>query len=55
MGYLRVPYLRSDGAVAYRCPAEPVHMFASKGGDIADTVGRSCLCNALLASWSIGV
>lgn len=54
LGYLRVPHLRPDGAVGYRCPGEPVHMYLRKGGDAADTAGRSCLCNALLASIGLG-
>jgi NAD(P)H-dependent flavin oxidoreductase YrpB (nitropropane dioxygenase family) len=54
LGYLRVPYLRPGGAVGYRCPAEPVHMYVRKGGDPADTAGRSCLCNALLANVGLG-
>jgi NAD(P)H-dependent flavin oxidoreductase YrpB (nitropropane dioxygenase family) len=54
LGHLRVPYLRPDGAVGYRCPAEPVHMYLRKGGDAADTADRSCLCNALLANVGLG-
>jgi NAD(P)H-dependent flavin oxidoreductase YrpB (nitropropane dioxygenase family) len=54
LGYLRAPYLRPDGAVGYRCPAEPAHMYLRKGGDAADTAGRSCLCNALLANVGLG-
>ena len=54
LGYLRVPYRRADGAVGYRCPGEPVHMYVRKGGDAADTAGRCCLCNALLANVGLG-
>ncbi len=54
LGYLRVPFLRPDGAVGYRCPAEPIHMYVRKGGDAADTACRSCLCNALLANVGLG-
>ncbi|HUY48695.1 MAG TPA: hypothetical protein VMV92_23755 [Streptosporangiaceae bacterium] len=43
-----------DGAVGYRCPGEPAHMYVRKGGDAADTAGRSCLCNALLANAGLG-
>lgn len=50
LGYLRSPVERADGHVAYRCAAEPVHMFTRKGGTDADTVGRMCLCNALMAN-----
>jgi len=31
-----------------------VHMYARKGGDVADTVGRACLCNALTADVGLG-
>jgi NAD(P)H-dependent flavin oxidoreductase YrpB (nitropropane dioxygenase family) len=54
LGHLRVPYLRPDGAVGYRCPGEPVAMYQRKGGDPAATDGRSCLCNALLANVGLG-
>ena len=50
MGYLRVAYRTPEGRVDYRCPAEPVGAFVDKGGDIGDTVGRRCLCNALMAN-----
>jgi nitronate monooxygenase len=50
LGYLRTAYKREDGRVDYRCPAEPVDTYAKKGGDVADTVGRKCLCNALFAT-----
>ncbi|HEX2896166.1 MAG TPA: nitronate monooxygenase [Marmoricola sp.] len=49
LSYLRTPYRTEEGAIGYRCPGEPVHMYARKGGDVADTVGRACLCNALTA------
>ncbi|GAB2877291.1 nitronate monooxygenase [Nocardioides pacificus] len=49
LGYLRTPYRSESGAIGYRCPSEPVHMYVRKGGDAADTAGRSCLCNALTA------
>ncbi len=50
LGYLRVPVERPDGSVAYRCPSEPIHMYVRKGGAPEDTVGRKCLCNALMAN-----
>lgn len=50
LGFLREPYLRPDGRVGYRCNAEPVAAFIAKGGTAADTGGRMCLCNGLLAS-----
>jgi nitronate monooxygenase len=50
LGYLRMPYRASNGKLDYRCPAEPVDAYVAKGGDIADTVGRRCLCNGLAAN-----
>lgn len=54
LGYLRVPYERSPGVVGYRCPAEPVHTYVRKGGSEADAVGRTCLCNGLMATVGLG-
>jgi nitronate monooxygenase len=54
LGYLRVAYATSDGRIGYRCASEPVDAYVSKGGDIADTVGRRCLCNALMANVGLG-
>jgi NAD(P)H-dependent flavin oxidoreductase YrpB (nitropropane dioxygenase family) len=54
LGHLRVPYLRPDGEVGYRCPGEPVTMYVRKGGDAADTAGRACLCNSLMANVGLG-
>jgi len=54
LSYLRVPYEREPGDLGYRCPAEPVHMYVRKGGDVADTVGRKCLCNGLVAGVGLG-
>lgn len=50
LGYLREAYRQADGTVGFRCPAEPVNVYVSKGGALADTVGRKCICNALVAS-----
>jgi nitronate monooxygenase len=50
LGFLREAYLRDDGAIGYRCASEPVAAYVTKGGKLADTVGRKCLCNALLAN-----
>lgn len=50
LGYLRVAYRMPEGRIGYRCPAGPVDQFASQGGDVAETHGRRCLCNALLAT-----
>jgi NAD(P)H-dependent flavin oxidoreductase YrpB (nitropropane dioxygenase family) len=54
LSYLRVPFEREPGDLVYRCPSEPVHMYVRKGGDIADTVGRKCLCNGLTAGVGLG-
>lgn len=50
LGYLRQPFRKADGSVGYRCAAEPVEDFVRKGGAEADTVGRKCLCNGLVAT-----
>ncbi len=50
LGYLREPYVAGEGKIGYRCSAEPVENYMAKGGKIEDTVGRKCLCNALLAN-----
>jgi NAD(P)H-dependent flavin oxidoreductase YrpB (nitropropane dioxygenase family) len=54
LSYLRVPYERKPGVVGYRCPAEAVDTYVRKGGDIADTVDRKCLCNGLMANVGLG-
>src|SRR5579859_3667459 len=43
-------YKGPDGKLGYRCPGEPVSVYISKGGREEDTVGRACLCNALVAT-----
>jgi NAD(P)H-dependent flavin oxidoreductase YrpB (nitropropane dioxygenase family) len=50
LGVLRSAYLRADGEVDYRCPAEPLAQYVRKGGREMNTEGRLCLCNALFAS-----
>ncbi len=50
LGYLRTAYRRDDGTVGWRCPSEPVDDYLRKGGSEADTVGRKCLCNSLIAN-----
>lgn len=50
LGYLREPYVRPDGRIGFRCPAEPVEDYLAKGGAALDTVGRRCLCNGLIAT-----
>ncbi|MBN1891084.1 MAG: nitronate monooxygenase [Thermoflexales bacterium] len=49
-GFLRTIYKKADGTLGYRCPAEPVDDYVAKGGKAEDTVGRSCLCNNLIAT-----
>jgi len=46
----------SDGVEqeAYICPGMPEKQYAKLGGDVQDTVGRHCLCNALLATGGLG-
>jgi nitronate monooxygenase len=50
LGYLREPYAAPDGTIGYRCAAEPVANYVAKGGKVEETVGRKCLCNALMAN-----
>ena len=50
LGFLREVYRKPDGAVGYRCAAEPEKAYLAKGGDPADLAGRKCLCNALVAN-----
>ena len=50
LGFLRTVFRRADGAVGYRCPAEPPQTYVRKGGRQGDTIGRRCLCNGLVAT-----
>jgi nitronate monooxygenase len=50
LGFLREAYARPDGELAWRCTAEPVACYVAKGGAEEATVGRKCLCNALLSN-----
>jgi len=54
LGYLREAYRTESGTVGFRCPAEPVAAYVAKGGALADTVGRRCVCNALVANIGLG-
>jgi nitronate monooxygenase len=54
LGYLRQAYRTEDGAIGWRCSAEPEEDFVRKGGAIEDTAGRKCLCNALLSNIGLG-
>src|SRR5579859_195007 len=50
LGYLREAYKTPEGAIDYRCPAEPETIYISKGGSLQQTQGRKCICNALVAN-----
>jgi NAD(P)H-dependent flavin oxidoreductase YrpB (nitropropane dioxygenase family) len=54
LSYLRTPYQTPTGGIGYRCPGEPANMYVRKGGDLGDTAGRACLCNALTADVGLG-
>jgi nitronate monooxygenase len=50
LGFLREGYRTAEGKVDFRCPAQPASVYVSKGGRLENTVGRKCLCNALVAN-----
>jgi len=54
MGYLRAPYVKEGGKIGFRCASEPEEAYMKKGGALEDTVGRQCLCNALMANIGLG-
>jgi nitronate monooxygenase len=54
LGYLRQPYRKTDGNVGYRCASEPVDDFVKKGGSVAASQGRKCVCNGLMATIGLG-
>lgn len=54
LGYLREAYRKPDGSIGYRCAGEPVADYVRKGGALADTIGRKCLCNGLMATTGLG-
>ena len=54
LGYLRQAYKKPNGSLGWRCPAENVDAYKAKGGSPNDTIGRKCLCNALLANIGLG-
>jgi len=53
-GYLREGFAKPDGTLGWRCSAQPVDVYEKRGGDPADTEGRICLCNGLLAGIGLG-
>lgn len=62
LGYLRTAFALAgasaeagasagaDTRVGFRCPAESIERYRAAGGDPADTAGRACLCNGLIAA-----
>jgi len=50
LGFLRESYRTAEGKIDFRCSAEPVSIYVSKGGNAEDTTGKRCLCNALMAT-----
>ncbi len=54
LGYLRHAYVKEDGELGWRCPAEPLAEYLRKGGAVEDTVGRKCVCNGLMANIELG-
>jgi nitronate monooxygenase len=50
LGYLREAYKLPNGSIGWRCSSEERDLYLNKGGDIEETVGRKCLCNALMAN-----
>ncbi len=50
LGYLRHAYKRENGRIGWRCASEPIDDYLKKGGDVEDTVGRGCVCNALASA-----
>ena len=53
LGYLREA-VEIDGKVAYRCASEPTADYVKKRGELSATIGRKCICNALLATIGMG-
>lgn len=54
LGYLRELACDPEGELVFRCPAESVARYTKNGGKEEDTVGRMCLCNALLSARGLG-
>ncbi|MCK4873696.1 MAG: nitronate monooxygenase [Phycisphaerales bacterium] len=54
LSYLRHAYKKPDGTLGWRCPASPVEDYVRQGGDEADTRGRKCVCNGLMANIGLG-
>ena len=54
LGYLRRAYRKPEGTLGYRCPGEPEDHYVAKGGELAETRGRKCVCNGLLSTIGLG-
>lgn len=54
IGLLVELYEKPDGNLGTRCASEPESVFALKGGDLAETEQRRCLCNGLVAAAGFG-
>ena len=54
LSYLQQFAWDGDSEIIYRCPGEPVESYIKKGGAEADTQGKMCLCNGLLATIGLG-
>ena len=54
LGFLRHAVVSADGSLVWRCPAEPETDYVRKGGLLAETRGRLCICNGLLATIGLG-
>ena len=50
----REAYRTNTGGIGFRCPAEPVSAYLSKGGALEETAGRKCVCNGLMANIGLG-
>jgi nitronate monooxygenase len=50
VGLLRIPIQNENGKIEFRCSAEPTDQYVKKGGIAEDTIGKSCLCNNLIAT-----
>lgn len=51
---LSMPHELLNGAIVYRCAAEPLEQYLLKGGKPEDAVGRRCLCNGLITTAGLG-
>jgi NAD(P)H-dependent flavin oxidoreductase YrpB (nitropropane dioxygenase family) len=54
LGFLRTLYRKPDGDLGYRCLGECPEDYIRKGGALAETSGRVCVCNGLLATIGLG-